>query len=207
MSIFASTTLAEALAAEQRVSETLRAELRATQDAANAERRRADDALDSFRRVVDSKDFVLVAREVYEALTLQLSELRSQKAMLEVRCATAQNNVDWFAAQINELRLERAVIFERVLNLRVPTPQIAFTPAESLEGADTSYAPTREGGAPQNYGDVLAIARDAAEVAARARADANSVLGGESISGLFDDVGDKTAKALGLRHEEGAEVS
>jgi hypothetical protein len=144
---------------------------------------RATAAEAHLRQLTDSKTYIVLPRDTYEGLTLDLATARSEKAMLETRVAVAQNNFDWLASQMNELRIERAALLERTFQLHVPVPTIA---RESLEGADTNYAPSAEGRPPANLGDVLAIAREAAERAAKKRTDEASMESGE-LSGIFED--------------------
>jgi hypothetical protein len=131
-----------------------------------------------------------------------LAALVSEQAVaveLRTRLARAEANFDWLASHVNELKLERAALLERCLGL-----QLAGVPfiqrealATALPGIDPGYAPAL--GRLPNLGDVLAKARELADVAKRG-GEPETIASTAPDMIVFEDMGDEAAAQAGIRH-------
>lgn len=134
------------------------------------------------------------------ALVAALVAEKAVNAELRTQLAKAEANFDWLASHVNELKMERAALLERTIGLQlagVPVIQRVAAQPSTLPGADPEYVPT--GGKLPNIGDVLARAREIAEVAKHGGPEPNIATPGPY--GIdFEDMGDDAAHAAGMRH-------
>jgi hypothetical protein len=122
-----------------------------------------------------------------------IAELRSRNAQLAA-------HFDWLAAHVNELKLERAALFDRCLGLQLhAVPEIAREPLpRELAGADAGYVPNV--GKVGHIGDILEKARELVDERRRPGADRDSRVGAEMAGISFEDMGDDAAKRAGITH-------
>lgn len=121
-------------------------------------------------------------------------------AALERQLAIEQERFNWMTVHVNELKAERAILFERVLGMQIPAMEIARAPADVGPVAATPrltpemlrdqirLAPPPEG----EPGRVLR--RPGGEVKDASALVAEALAAGD----LFNDVGDAKAREMGL---------
>jgi hypothetical protein len=133
-----------------------------------------------------------------KALVQALVAEKAINAELRTALARAEAHFDWLASHVNELKAERAALLERTLGLQLAVPtiqRVAVTPSDPLPGADPLYTP----GKVLNIGDVLARAREIADVAKHGGPEPSIASPGPA--GIdFEDMGDDAAARAGLRH-------
>jgi hypothetical protein len=128
--------------------------------------------------------------------TVSLATLMQEKAIngeLRALVASQRAQLEWFAAHVNELKVERAALFHKI-GLDVPVPTIELPPAAPLPGMDDNYIPTA-GKQVANIGDQLARRREARDRRGPVAAPLANFSG-------FEDVGDAAARELGLTHDD-----
>jgi hypothetical protein len=146
-----------------------------------------------------------ISRTLFERLLERAAKAEATEILLRESLARQTAHFDWLAAVVNELKLERAALLERCLGLQlagVPFIQRERT-SVALPGADPAYEPAT--GKLPNIGDVMAKARELADVAKR---------GGEpetmasTAPGMivFEDMGDGAAAEAGIRHASDGSV-
>ena len=141
---------------------------------------------------------MFIRRRTFEELIRTQASYASQIAMLEAEAARLRASCDWLAQHVSELKVERAQLFERVLNVSLPVISIAredaderpsrppeLTP-EVLRSMAARYAPMPTG----ERGTVFNPAVERPIPAAEAEAMA--------AMAIFEDVGDAKARELGL---------
>lgn len=131
----------------------------------------------------------------------QLVAQKEINAKLEAALAAEKARVDWFMQHVNELKVERAALYERLgVHLPVPTIErvgpVHYPSAAPLPGMDDNYVPPA-GGQPADLGNILATARDVRERAEQARRQPPMDLPFQG----FDDIGDEAAAAIGAKHD------
>jgi hypothetical protein len=118
---------------------------------------------------------------------------------LRTRLARAEANFDWLAQHVNELKLERAALFDRMLGFQLAgVPVIQRTENLPLPGADPSYQPTVT--KHPAIGDIMAKARELTDAAKRGAPAETSLATPAPDEISFNDMGDEAAAAAGIRH-------
>lgn len=112
-----------------------------------------------------------------------LIEATTKVTQLEARLAAHLAHMDWLMAHVNRLEQERAVLFQRTLNLQMPVPEILRM---------QSQAPTPS----QGLGRNVAVEDDYGQT-----------IPGVQAMGAFDDIGDEAARVLGITHDRQGQVA
>jgi len=135
------------------------------------------------------------SKRIVEALLVE----QALNAELRVQLARVQANFDWLAAHVNELKVERAALLERLLGLQLQTvATITRAPTGPLPGADPGYQPPAHLRVP-DLGDILAKARESVDAQRQPPADPSLVHA--DMAGIsFEDMGDTAAAAAGIEH-------
>ena len=126
-----------------------------------------------------------ITRAEYDALV-------RENARLATSC-------EWFASQVNQLNHERAVLLERILDLKIAVPEIAVAPAaapppgltpERLRAMADRFAPAPEGERGQIFNPKSTAVAEA-----------------ENAMALFEDMDDETARRAGVSLTPDGELS
>jgi hypothetical protein len=126
------------------------------------------------------------------------AELRTTIARLQTHC-------DWLMAHVNELKLERAQLYERI-GVYVPVPTIAHSPQPDVP-TDGTMLPR---GRVADMGDLMQKAREIKmehERTRAAKAEGNVPMDELSEMDIFNDVGDDAAKKLRIVRDANGEVT
>lgn len=134
------------------------------------------------------------------SVVAELVKLQAINSELRARLAAERARGDWMLEHVNELRIERGMLYARI-GVDVPVPIIERAPepvkVEGLPGADDNYQPPA-GEQLANVGDVLARAREV-------RDNPRVPLTRAAIPNLgelsFEDMGDDAARALGIERD------
>lgn len=150
-------------------------------------------------------------------LALEVARLNGELTAVRTELARANAHFDWLASHVNELKLERAQIMDRVFGIQLPVAEILrqpAAPATPLAGADPNYTPTSSAAdvAPlpplrqQGKGDLLAIAREIRDRHARGQ-DSTDLVGQAVGAVSFEDMGEDEAKRQGIEHDANGELT
>jgi hypothetical protein len=130
---------------------------------------------------------------------------RTGRIAAERQVAQMQATLDWMAQHLNEMKTERAMLFQRALQVSFPVPEVHYTPPP----AEDRPIPA---GVPDDLSpDVLR--KVAARVGAQVRIPvngkpANTPLGLPDLENItFEDVGDAEAGKQGIAHDRDGEVT
>jgi len=150
---------------------------------------------DRLRAHVDVLTGLLKSRQDVAAM-LQVRD--HELAIVRAENARLQAHFDWLASHVNNITIERGVLFDKVLNVTFPAVPII---ARELPGADPAYTPSPiQGDVVKTHpdpalGDILAKAREIQDSARRGPIDQDGPL---HLS--FDDMGDEAASRAGIFH-------
>ncbi len=132
-----------------------------------------------------------------EATRVQLAAAEVANAQLAAENARLTGQLEWFAQHVNELKVERAALFERVLEIQLPVMQIARVSAEVGPAAATpADQPPRISPEQMRAQFTRVIAPPPPSGIPNAIGEA--VRGAYEPDALFEDVGDERAARLGL---------
>lgn len=134
------------------------------------------------------------------SLVAALLAEKTANAELRARVAQLTANFDWLASHVNELKIERAALLDRCIDIRLAGVPVIQREVASLPGADPNYQP--QVNALPNVGDVLAKARDLVEDSKRPRAEQDGSLAAADLQAIsFEDMGDEAARRAGVGHD------
>ena len=128
-----------------------------------------------------------LGEEQFHTLSARIGDLEkrcaaaeSAKVLLQEQLRVAQNNFEWARLRLNQIESERALLFDRVLNVQFPALELA----RGLGRADVPPAETVDPYAPLP-----------------------GILDGLGMSAsIFEDLGDEQARAQGLAHDDDGAV-
>lgn len=133
----------------------------------------------------------------------ELSAANAKIVILERELAIQRANFDWLAAHVNELKAERAILLDRVLEVQVPVMSIAREPVQvEVPRAEPRLTPEALADKvafmppPQGERGTIFRPRTADEPTSAQMAEA--IAAGD----LFNDVGDDRAREMGLGWDE-----
>lgn len=135
---------------------------------------------------------------------LELAAERATRQSNERELTRLQATLEWLTTHVNELKTERAMLFQRALQVSLPVPEIQYTPQ--------TEAREMPGGVPMDLTpDVLrqVAARVGAPVQVPANGKpANTPIGIADLTNVsFEDVGDVEAAREGIRHDRDGELA
>lgn len=139
-------------------------------------------------------------------LHADLSAALAANAELRVRVAQLSAHFDWLSSHVNELKMERAALLERCIDVRLAgVPIIQREATAALPGSDPNYQPPVN--ALPNLGDVLAKARELADDARRPQAEQRDTIAAADMQAIsFEDMGDEHARRVGITHDKAGNV-
>ncbi len=133
-----------------------------------------------------------IRRSHYEHLFRMLAEARERIVQLERQEAGHTSTIEWLRVHVNRLEAERAILTRERLHVELPSPTLereAPPPPRPREDAATG---------PQIAGlSVEALAE---------RLSADDLPVAQLLGSSLEDVGDATARALGITHDQDGHV-
>lgn len=137
----------------------------------------------------------------------ELAHERGLRIAADRQVAQMQATLDWITQHLNELKTERAMLFQRALQVSFPVPEIQYTPT----APDAEDRPMPAGVpvdlAPEALRQLASRIGPQVRVPVNGKA-ANTPIGMADLDNInFDDVGDEAAGKLGIAHDRDGEVA
>lgn len=145
-----------------------------------------------------------ISRDVWEQLRSLETDLASAQAeaeMAKLELATKQQTIDWLATLVNDLRLERTILFNRVLDIQLPVAE--FVRAGNGAPAPVPQTPDVPPDMPAQAAAALARFASNRKFTPLGDEPTNPVNGQAELgAAMFEDMGDAEARRQGVTHDE-----